>query len=108
VATELDQPPKQTRDLPPWFDAAMIDALADALADRIVSKIPVAQVDPPMNDDTVLDSREAAEYLRLPSTNALHKITARGEIVCEARDRPRQHLRFRKRSLDDYLAGASR
>jgi hypothetical protein len=107
VSTTPDTPTLPT--LPPLvvqLDAATIDALADAVADRIVSRLPAAR-DRHLDDDTVFNSREAADYLKLPSINALHKLTARGELRSEDRGIKGAKLKIRKSWCDDWLEGAN-
>lgn len=100
-------PDTQTPTLPTLaLDAATIDALADAVADRIAAQLPAAQ-DRHLADDDILDSREAAAYLRL-SMDGLYKRTARGEIQTLDRGGKGNRLRFRKRWLDDWLEGEVR
>jgi hypothetical protein len=109
VATALDNNPKQTPDLPPWIEPAVLDALADALADRLAARIldqlrPV-QGSRVLKDDDLLDSREAIDYCRIPSLDALHRLTAAGSIPSQQRV-PGGRLKFRKRDLDDWLDGS--
>jgi len=94
--------------LPPWFDGAMIDALADALVERIAPRV-LEQLRPVqhrvvLHDDDVLDSKEAVEYCRIASLDALHRLSAAGTIPTLQR-KPGGRLRFRKCDLDDWLAG---
>jgi hypothetical protein len=109
VATATDtQPLQPTPTLPPLvvqLGAETIDALAAAVADRVVSQLPEAR-ERHLDDDTIFNSREAADYLRLPSVNALHKLTARGELRSEDRGVRGARLRIRKSWCDDWLEGS--
>jgi hypothetical protein len=103
VSATADTQPLALPTLAVQLDAATIELLADAVADRIVSRIPAAH-DRHLDDDAILDSREAVSYLKLPSLDALHRETAAGTIPSLQR-KPRGRLKFRKRDLDDWLAG---
>ena len=52
-----------------------LDALVDLLASRISESLGAGTV-----ADEWLNSREAVSYLRLPSLDALHRLTARNAI----------------------------
>jgi hypothetical protein len=110
VSTTADTPtPPTIPTLPPLvvqLDAATIDALADAVADRIVSRLPAAE-QRRLDGDEIFNSREAAAYLKLPSINALHKLTASGELRSEDRGTKGARLRIRKSWCDDWLEGAN-
>jgi len=85
------------------LDEDQLEHLADAVAARIAGRAPASQ-DRQLDDDAILDSREAVDYLRLPSLNSLHRLTA-AEGIPSLQRVPRGRLRFRKRDLDDWLAG---
>jgi hypothetical protein len=105
VSTTADTP---TPTLPPLvvqLDAATIAALADAVADRVVGRLPAARERLDAGDPW-LTSSEAAAYLKLPSTNALHKLTARGELRSEDRGVKGARLSIRKSWCDDWLEGS--
>jgi excisionase family DNA binding protein len=80
-----------------------LDVLADLVADRLAALMPTG------NGSDWMTSAEAAEYLRLPSTDSIHRLTAAGAVPHR-----KVHGRclFSKAELDawlrDYYAGPSR
>ena len=72
----------------------VIEELAERVAERVLARLDTAE-------DRWLDSHAAAEYLGLPSVNALHKLTASRELPF-SQDAPRGRCYFQKSALDAW------
>ena len=84
--------------LPPWFDAAMIDALADAVATRIADRLSLQSEREPRPG--WLDAHKAAIYLDVPYST-FRKHTAAGRITGQ-QDVRDGRLYFKPDDLDDW------
>lgn len=76
------------------LDDAALDALAERLAPRLASRLSTAE-------DGWLDAKGAADYLGLPSVNALHRLSAEHRIPA-SQDREGGKLYFQRSALDRW------
>jgi excisionase family DNA binding protein len=67
------------------------------------STLPAANQ--PMRAQEWMTAAEAADYLRLPSVNALYQRVARGQVKA-LRLPGGRHMRFRRRDLDGLMRAA--
>ena len=76
------------------LDDDALDALADRLAPRLAARLSVAE-------DGWLDAKAAADYLGLPSVNAIHRLSAERRIPA-SQDREGGKLYFQRSALDRW------
>lgn len=77
-----------------------LEALADRLAPRIAARLSASE-------DGWLDAKGAADYLGLPSVNALHRLSSERRIPC-SQDREGGKLYFRRSALDRWRSEQER
>lgn len=79
-----------------------LDALADALAPRLAHRLAAILREQSQSQDGWLDSRQAADYLRV-SVSTIHRLTASRSIAFE-QSSPGGRVFFKRSSLDAWRA----
>ena len=82
------------------LDDEALEALAERLAPRLAGRLPAT-------GDGWLDAKGAADYLGLPSVNALHRLSSERRIPC-SQDCEGGKLYFRRSALDQWRAEQER